>query len=110
MSPVVPERVDLDKFCVCGHHWHDHEAYEPPYVCGYGMTVEDPDGDCDCMDYDQAVALISAATVAELRVAREAVAALAVLVDHFADQEALAGSPLRRARQARAAYDQAGTP
>jgi len=50
------------------------------------------------------------ALVAELRVAREVAAALAVLVDHFADQEALAGSPLLRARQARAAYDQAGTP
>jgi hypothetical protein len=66
--------IELE-LCVCGHPERDHEAYEPPYTCSHGMTVDDPDSDCDCMDYDQAVALISAATVAELRAAREVVEA-----------------------------------
>lgn len=63
----------LQDVCTCGHGWRDHEAYEPPYVCGHGESADEPDGDCDCMDYDQAVALVSERTLAQLRAARDVV-------------------------------------
>jgi hypothetical protein len=63
--------IDLGKLCTCGHSERDHDAWDPPYTCGHGMTVEDPDGDCDCMDFDQAAALVSARTVAELQATRD---------------------------------------
>lgn len=73
MASIPQDRLNLGHVCTCGHTERDHEAYEPPYVCGHGMSAETPDGDCDCMDYDRAVALMSEHTVAELRAAREVV-------------------------------------
>jgi hypothetical protein len=73
------------------------------------MTVETPDGDCDCMDYDEAVALMSQRTIAELRAAREVVK-YARLADHAVDLIGTTDYARERRRQlsdAIIAYDQA---